>query len=124
MKQVRDVLQYIKFQPCDFDEYNLGIRSLNWDGRAVVIGFAGGTIPKIPANILLVKNVTLTGLYWGAHALYNKKLFLESSQEVIRLWVNGVITPHIAFRCSLDEVNKAFELLESRNTTGKIIIIP
>jgi NADPH:quinone reductase len=101
-----------------------GIRSLNWDGRAVVVGFAGGQIPKIPANILLVKNVSLCGLYWGAHAKGNPKLMAQSTSEVIRLWAEGKIKPHISHRFPLDKVNDAFDVIQARQSTGKVILCP
>ena len=43
------------------------LRSLAWEGRIVVIGFLSGDIPKVPANLLLVKNISVQGLYWGAY---------------------------------------------------------
>eukprot|EP00602_Paraphysomonas_sp_CaronLab_P001316 CAMPEP_0185025264 /NCGR_PEP_ID=MMETSP1103-20130426/8286_1 /TAXON_ID=36769 /ORGANISM="Paraphysomonas bandaiensis, Strain Caron Lab Isolate" /LENGTH=354 /DNA_ID=CAMNT_0027558417 /DNA_START=35 /DNA_END=1099 /DNA_ORIENTATION=+ len=101
-----------------------GIRSLNWDGRAVVIGFAGGDIPKIPANILLVKNVSVSGLYWGAHTKHNPKLFLQSSSHIIKMWAEGKLKPHISHRFPLDKVNDAFSVIQSRKSTGKVVLIP
>ena len=104
--------------------YVTGIRSLNWDGRAVVVGFAGGDIPKIPANILLVKNVSVNGLYWGAHARANPKLFLESTSAIIDMWANGKIKPHVSHRFPLDKSNEAFEVIASRKSTGKVVLVP
>ena len=100
-----------------------GIRSLNWDGRAVVIGFAGGSIPKIPANILLVKNVEVSGLYWGATAVQNPALFLKSSQEVLSMWLEGKIEPHVSHRVPLAEANKALDIIKSRLSTGKVLLV-
>lgn len=100
-----------------------GIRSLNWDGRAVVIGFAGGVIPKIPANILLVKNVAVSGLYWGASAIYDHALFAQSSKEVIAMWLEGKVKPHISHRVPLAEANSAFEIIQSRMSTGKVLLV-
>ncbi|CAE7814888.1 unnamed protein product, partial [Symbiodinium microadriaticum] len=102
-----------------------GIRSLNWDGRAVVVGFAGGgVIPKIPANILLVKNVSVNGLYWGAHAKANPALFAESARTIIDMWAAGRIKPHVSHRFSLAEANQAFEVISSRKSTGKVVLVP
>jgi NADPH:quinone reductase len=102
-----------------------GIRSLNWDGRAVVVGFAGGgDIPRIPANILLVKNVSVNGLYWGAHAKANPKLFAESTKTVVDMWAAGKIKPHVSHRFPLSQANKAFQTIMTRQTTGKVILVP
>ena len=61
------------------------VRSLNWDGRAITVGYAGGVVPKIPANILLVKNVAVSGLYWGAHlrARCRRRRRLVSSSRLV-----------------------------------------
>ncbi len=99
-----------------------GIRSLNWNGRAITVGYAGGNIPKIPANILLVKNLSLHGVYWGAHAKYDPKLFYESVSKVVQWWVQGAITPHISSRHSIEHINEAFKQVDSRNSTGKVVI--
>lgn len=100
-----------------------GIRSLNWDGRAVVVGFAGGDIPTIPANILLVKNVEVSGLYWGAAAVHNPELFKQSSHEVISMWLQGSIKPHVSHRIPLAEANTALGIIKSRKSTGKVLLV-
>lgn len=56
------------------------VRSLNWNGRAVVVGFAAGEIPKIPANLLLVKNVSCSGLFWGAHMKHDPMTLIKSAR--------------------------------------------
>ena len=101
-----------------------GIRALNWEGRAVVVGFADGRIPKIPANILLLKNLSVRGVYWGAHRQKSPERFRESVDEVARLWMDGTLTPHVSHRVPLSDVNKAFELIGNRGTTGKVLLVP
>lgn len=100
------------------------LRSLNWGGRGVVIGFAGGDIPKIPSNILLVKNISVHGLFWGAHMVHDPKTLINSANKLVDWWLAGDITPHICEKVSLDEVNDAFELLGSRKSTGKVVLVP
>ena len=96
---------------------------MNWDGRAVVVGFAGGKIPQVPANILLVKNVEVSGLYWGASAVHNPKLFMKSSKDVISMWLDGTIKPHVSHRISLAEANKALDVIKGRKSTGKVLLV-
>lgn len=100
------------------------VRSLNWNGRAVVVGFAAGGIPKIPANILLVKNVAVSGLFWGAHLLHDPKTLLTSANELLAMWANGDITPHVCARVPLSRAHDAFDMLESRRSTGKVVVVP
>ncbi|GMH95149.1 hypothetical protein TrST_g3261 [Triparma strigata] len=100
------------------------LRSLNWGGRGVVIGFAGGEIPKVPSNILLVKNISVSGLFWGAHMIHDPKTLIESANKLVAWWIAGDITPHICKKVPLEDANTAFELLESRKSTGKVVLVP
>ena len=93
------------------------VRSLNWNGRAVVIGFAGGSIPKIPANVLLVKNVSVAGLFWGAHLIHDPATLMSSAKQLVEWWLRGDIRPHVGSRVPLSEANAAFELIQSRGST-------
>ena len=100
------------------------VRSLSWNGRAVVVGFASGTIPKIPANVLLVKNISVSGLFWGAHLIHDPKAILGSAQTLLKWWSEGAIKPHVTARVPLEQVNEAFALIEGRQSTGKVVLIP
>lgn len=104
------------------DYLEAGLRSMNWNGRAVVVGFAGGNIPKIPANILLLKNTSLSGLFWGAHMFAQPKLFQSSCNDIVRMWGEGKIAPHISHRIPLQDINEALRLVASRESTGKVIV--
>lgn len=100
------------------------VRSLNWNGRAIVVGFAGGSIPSIPANILLVKNVCVSGVFWGAHMIHEPRVLLSSAEQLVKWWLAGEIKPHIAARVPLSTPNEAFRLIESRESTGKVVLVP
>jgi len=100
------------------------IRSLNWNGRAIVIGFTAGSIPKIPANLLLVKNVSVSGLFWGNHLIHDPKTLLGSAQQLIRWWLDGEVRPHIGARVPLARANEAFALIQGRGSTGKVVLVP
>ena len=100
------------------------VRSLNWNGRAVVVGFAAGHIPKIPANLLLVKNVSCSGLFWGAHLQHDPATLLASARQLIAWWAAGEIRPHVCACVPLSRAHDAFDMLEGRQTTGKVVIVP
>ena len=100
------------------------VRSLSWNGRAVVVGFAAGQIPKIPANVLLVKNVSVAGLFWGAHLQHDPRTLLRSATQLISWWADGSIRPHVCERVPLSRAHDAFDLLESRKSTGKVVLVP
>ena len=100
------------------------LRSLRWGGRGVVIGFAGGSIPAIPSNVLLVKNISVHGLFWGAHLLNDPDTLLRSAEQLVDWWLAGDVKPHICERVPLDDANRAFQLLDGRGSTGKVVLIP
>lgn len=106
------------------DLLEAAIRSLNWNGRAVTIGYAGGAIPKIPANVLLVKNVSVAGLFWGAHLLHDPATLMASADQLISWWLAGDISPHVGERVPLARAHEAFGLIEGRQSTGKVVIVP
>ena len=100
------------------------VRSLSWNGRAVVVGFAGGAIPAIPANVLLVKNVAVAGLFWGAHLVHDPPALIASAEQLVGWWARGAIRPHVGLRFPLAQANEAFAALRGRKSTGKVVIEP
>ena len=99
------------------------VRSLNWNGRAVVVGFAAGAIPSIPANLLLVKNVALSGLFWSAHMLHDRATLVASAEQLVAWWLAGEIKPHVGARLPLAQANEAFALIEGRKSSGKVVLV-
>ena len=98
------------------------LRACNPGGRLVPIGFACGEIPRIPANILLVKNLSVIGLYWGAQARLWPSRISESLRTLLNWYEAGQINPHVSHRFSLERANEALDLLRSRRSVGKIVI--
>ncbi|XP_011668878.2 quinone oxidoreductase-like protein 2 homolog [Strongylocentrotus purpuratus] len=104
------------------DVWKQCLKSLAWEGRAVVIGFASGEIPKIPANHLLLKSLTTTGLYWGRYGLMDHPVFKKSVTDCFDLYTQGKIKPHVCQTFSLEKINEAFMYMKNRKSTGKIIV--
>ncbi|MDD7970240.1 NADPH:quinone oxidoreductase family protein [Roseinatronobacter alkalisoli] len=98
------------------------LHALRPEGRFLAIGFAGGTVPRFPANILLVKNLTVIGLYWGGYLNFAPKALTDSLQELLSWYAQGRIKPHISHVLPFDQVFEGFELLRNRKSTGKIVI--
>lgn len=91
-------------------------------GRVLPIGFAGGEVPQIPANILLVKNLTVHGVYWGAYANLDPAVLTESFRRLFGLWREGRIRPHVSHVLPLEEANAGLDLLRARRATGKVVV--
>jgi NADPH2:quinone reductase len=99
------------------------LRSLAWGGRLVVVGFAGGTIPNIAANRLLLKNAAALGVYWGAYRDRHPELVEEIFREIFRLYDEGVVRPLVRDVFALEEAPKALAAIAGRSTIGKVAIL-
>ena len=100
------------------------LKCIAWNGRLVIIGFAGGEIPEIKANRILLKNIAVTGLHWGAHAEKDPERIRDCFRALFRLHARGQIAPVIYRRYQLDELPKALAALANRETYGKVIVEP
>ncbi len=102
------------------------LRCLAPEGRVLPIGFAGGDIPQIPANLLLVKNITVCGLYMGYYKIDARAEHAERMRALFaqlgRWWEEGKIRPAIAGRHPLDKVPAAFAQVLDRANTGHVVI--
>ncbi|XP_057585526.1 quinone oxidoreductase-like protein 2 isoform X2 [Hippopotamus amphibius kiboko] len=79
------------------------LRSLAWEGRIVVVGFAGGNIASLPTNLLLLKNISAMGLYWSRYRDRNFPLFSRSLSSIIQYCQEGRIQPHVGAVFKLEE---------------------
>jgi NADPH2:quinone reductase len=100
------------------------LKCIAWNGRLVIIGFASGAIPEIKANRILLKNIAVTGLHWGAHVEKDPARIGDCFRALFRLHARGQIAPVIYRRYKLDEVPAALAALANRETYGKVIIEP
>lgn len=110
------------YDPVGGDAFDQSLRCIAWEGRVIVIGFAAGRIPQIPANLVLVKNIDVIGFFWGSYRRYKPHLMAESYQQLFRWFEAGKLKPHISHRLPLSEVATAFELLKTRKSTGKVVL--
>jgi NADPH:quinone reductase len=98
------------------------IRSMAWNGRFIVIGFAAGDIPKIPLNLLLLKSCSLVGVFWGASVEREAEVNARNMKELATWVAEGRLKPHIHKVFPLAETGLAIKELDSRAATGKVII--
>ena len=98
------------------------LRATRPEGRLLAIGFAGGDVPQVPANLLLVKNLSVMGLYWGGYLAFRPEV-LTGSLQTLATWIaEGSLHPHIGARFPLDRTAEALEMLRARKSTGKIVV--
>jgi NADPH2:quinone reductase len=110
------------YDPVGGAVFDASLRCIAADGRILIIGFASGTVPQIPANILLVKNVTVIGYYWGAYRGLAPDMVRESMAEALDWWAAGRLRPHVSKVMGLDEAVAAIDMLKGRAATGKIVL--
>ena len=96
-------------------------RSIGWNGRYLVIGFAAG-IPSIPLNLTLLKGAQIIGVFWGAHMARNPEAGSADMKALIKLYVAGRIKPLVSERYPLERGGEAISRLASRGVRGKIVV--
>ncbi len=106
------------------DVFDRSLKCIAWNGRLLVIGFASGRIPEVKANRILLKNIAVTGLHWGAHATRDPERIDQTFEALFKLYGAGQIKPVIFKNYSLDDVAAALQALGSRKTYGKLIVAP
>jgi NADPH:quinone reductase len=98
------------------------LRSMAWGGRFLVIGFAAGSIPKIPLNLTLLKSCAIVGVFWGEAARRDPAGHRANMSQVLAWVADGRLKPHIHARYPLERTAEAIKSLETRQVAGKVIL--
>jgi len=112
----------VVFDPVGGKYFDVAVRCLGWEGRLIVIGFASGTIPQAPANILLVKNCGVLGFYWGAYRRRDPERMKAAYKQLFKWFEKDKIQPHVSQTFPLEQAGEAMRLLADRKATGKIVL--
>lgn len=99
-------------------------RTIAWGGRYLVIGFAGGEIPRLPLNLPLIKGASIVGVFWGDFVARTPELHQENMAELYKMLIDGRIKPLISARYPLAKGGEAIRSLMDRKVSGKVIIEP
>lgn len=114
----------IVFDPVGGDYTEAALRSLRWRGRLLIIGFAAGTIPRIPLNLALFKERSLIGVYWGDAVKHDPQGHARNVRQLMDWFAAGRIRPRISERVSLAEAPAAMARMAQRQVTGKVVVLP
>lgn len=130
----------VVYDPVGGSAFDVSLRCIAPEGRLIPMGFASGTVPQIPANILLVKNVTVIGFYYGyyngwggksaptpkeAAGLARRRAMVADAQaELTRWFVEGKLRATVAGTFDLGDWVPAFKLIENRTVVGKAVLVP
>jgi len=112
----------VVYDPVGGALFDASLRCTAPGGRILLVGFASGDVPQIPANILMVKNIDAIGFYWGAHRVFAPEMMTASFEELLTWLGEGSLKPHVSGTYPLDEAPKALQDLKARRTTGKVVL--
>lgn len=110
------------FDPVGGDVFDDSLRCIAHEGRLLVIGFASGRIPAAPANLVLLKNASIVGVFWGGFANREPQKNRANFEAMFRWFEAGKLKPPVSKVFPLDQVPQAMNALLSRQATGKLII--
>jgi NADPH2:quinone reductase len=112
------------FDPVGGDLAKSLARSVGWNGRWLVIGFADGAIPKVPLNLPLVKGYSIVGVFWGSFCDRDPAQAQANHRQLFEMAASGTLTPHLHAVMPLSEAPRALSQIEQRLVQGKIVLNP
>ncbi len=108
--------------PVGGDLFETVFRSIAWNGRMLVIGFASGTIPSLPANLALLKGAAVIGVFWGSFAQRQPQDNVGNFQQLFAWYAEGKLKPLVSQTFSLENTAQAIDTLAARKAVGKLVI--
>ncbi len=112
------------YDPVGGDVFDKSSKCIAWNGRLIVVGFTSGRIPEIAANRILLKGMSVVGLFWGATRIHQPHLVYEAQAALYAYYSTGKIKPVIYREYPLSELPDALAAIESRASYGKIVLKP
>jgi NADPH:quinone reductase-like Zn-dependent oxidoreductase len=110
------------YDPVGGDYTEQALRAMAWNGRHLIIGFAAGDIPKIPANLTLLKGCSVVGVFWGSFTQREPEASAQNMMELMKLYAEGKIDPKISEVFKFEDYAKALGALTERRATGKMVL--
>ena len=112
----------VVYDPVGGDLFEAALRSTAWGGRVLVVGFASGDIPKVPANLALLKGCSIVGVFWGAFRLNYTKEDNENFEQLFAWYEDGKLKPYASKIYALEAAAQALNDLKNRKAVGKIVL--
>ncbi len=113
----------VVYDPVGGAAYQRSTKCIAFEGRIVVVGFAGGEIQTVALNHALVKNYSIVGLHWGLYAKKDPDLMRFCHEELCRLAADGLIRPLVSERLALDAVADGLQRLAEGSTVGRVVYV-
>jgi NADPH2:quinone reductase len=112
------------YDPVGGDTYDRSTKCVAFEGRILVIGFAGGRIQQAPLNHALIKNYSILGLHWGLYNAHDPQLVHACHEELAALASAGLVKPLVSERLGLGEVASGVQRLADGQTVGRVVFVP
>lgn len=112
----------VLYDPVGGKLFKDSLKLLNWGAQILIIGFTSGEIPSVPANIALVKNLTVHGIYWGSYLKHQPTILRDCMNELLSWLSKGFIKVHVSHKFGLSQIDKAFATIAQRKVLGKVIV--
>ena len=110
--------------PVGGDRFTDSLRSLREEGRVVVVGFTGGSIPEVRVNRLLLNNTEVIGAGWGAYVMTKPDVSRRIGAALMELIEQGVVSPIVGARFPFEQAAEALNLIDERGAVGKVVLEP
>ena len=114
----------VVYDPIGGDFAEPALRSLAWEGRFLVVGFAAGDIPKIPLNLVLLKSCDVRGVFWGSWTEREPKAHAANMADILRWTAEGKLSGHVHATYPLADAATALKAIADRKVMGKIVLRP
>lgn len=114
----------VVYDPVGGDFTEAALRAIGWEGRYLIVGFASGPIPKIPANLVLLKGCQIVGVFWGMFAQREPARNGANVERLLGWLAEGKIRPHVDAVLPFERAGEALSLLARRGVKGKLVLVP
>jgi NADPH2:quinone reductase len=114
----------VVYDPVGGDYSEEALRCLRWHGRFLVIGFAAGTIPRLPLNLALLNERSIVGVYWGESVARDPAAHVRNVGQLLEWFAAGKVKPQISERVGLAGAVEAMQRMTRRDIVGKVIVLP
>ncbi|MBZ0216385.1 MAG: NADPH:quinone oxidoreductase family protein [Fimbriimonadaceae bacterium] len=114
----------VVYDPVGGDYAEQALRACGWGGRFLVIGFAAGTIPKIPLNLPLLKSNSIIGVFWGASVARDTATYRDNNRQIMEWIAAGILDPHVDEVFALEDTALALDAIAKRKVKGKVVVRP
>lgn len=113
----------VVYDPVGGPYSELALRDMAWKGRFLVVGFAAGEIPKVPLNLTLLKGCSIVGVFWGAFTKKEPERNRENNRQLMNLYAQGRIKPHIHATYPLERATEALNEVLNKRVSGKVVLV-